>query len=115
MKHFYEERASRAADRFARTDKYKEQCHGVIFLADKLTGTLTENQRQLFIEYEEESNASNANTSCEIYKAGFLDGIALGFIGATHFDEINETYRESFHTGYIPKWAARTTQKSANK
>jgi hypothetical protein len=80
---FYDDRAYDAADSIAGTKEYKE-------LSRK----------------GEDANVV-AMTYNAIYKAGFLDGIALGFVGATHEDEIQKTWGDSFHLGYTEGKAGR--------
>jgi hypothetical protein len=83
LEYFYDDRACDAADSIVRTDEYRELSH------------------------KEEGSAVTAMTYNAIYKAGLLDGIALGFISATHEDEIKETQRGSFHLGYTEGKAGR--------
>jgi hypothetical protein len=102
MNNFYSERASKAADLFVGTKGYGEQVKAVIAHEHEFSAMLTtERQQKLYLELDDENSDLAADINREIYKAGFLDGIALGFIGATHFDEIAATDRESFHAGYV--------------
>jgi hypothetical protein len=81
--YFYDDRAYDAADSIAGTNEYKELSH------------------------KEGDTAAATMTYGAIYKAGFLDGIALGFIGAIHEDEISKARKSSFHLGYTEGKAGR--------
>jgi hypothetical protein len=75
---FYEERASRAGDECARTDEYRTLLRSETRAERELASTLTEGQTRLLDEAEEGINRLAAMTQCAAYKAGLLDGIALG-------------------------------------
>jgi hypothetical protein len=107
MKYFYDERAFDATDSIAGTKEYAKRLNAVISISDKLFSTFTEDQKRLYEEQEDKYGILTDLVHGGIYKAGFLDGIALGIIGATHREEVSETRRAAFHLGYKDGEAAR--------
>jgi hypothetical protein len=99
MKHFYEDRASDAADSITRTEEYTKRLAAIISISNNLDGTLTKEQEQLCLEYKGENSELAVMTSTAAYKAGLLDGIAMGITSATHDDEMKSNRTTAFRVG----------------
>jgi hypothetical protein len=98
--YFYAARVSDAADSIAGTAEYKEQARKELKLFDELKATFTEDQASLFDKWESESSELDCLTQDAIYKAGFLDGIAMGMTSATSERRIQEAEKSAFRLGY---------------
>jgi hypothetical protein len=100
MNYFYEKRASDDTPYFC-MEEYEEHRHSASELSDKLNAMLTDEQWRLYLELDAEITALGAIANRETYKVGLTDGIALGFVGATHNTEIEAARKESFRSEYV--------------
>jgi hypothetical protein len=75
---FYGDRAADAANSIIRTERYKERHGAVCSKIKELHATFTEGQRALFGDYDDANNCAISLAFEAIYKAGLLDGIAIG-------------------------------------
>jgi hypothetical protein len=79
-----------AISSFYGTREHKEQ-HDIEYAKfKKFEASWTAEQGVLYSDWEEERNALDGLEVKAAYKTGFLDGIVLGIIGATHEAEINK-------------------------
>jgi hypothetical protein len=86
--YFYSNRATEAADSIARTEAY-EKWRGIQNkLVKKLISTFSEEQKRVYMEFEDTGGVCAGIVYNAIYKTGFLDGIALGITAATHREQI---------------------------
>jgi hypothetical protein len=97
---FYGDRASEAADAIAGTKRYRDRARKRLELNEALAATLTEGQAGLLDKWESESSELECVAQDAIYKAGFLDGIAMAMTSVTCADRISEAERGHFHLGY---------------
>jgi hypothetical protein len=97
IENFYSDRMSDAISSFYGTREHKEQRDIECAKFKRFEASWTTEQGDLYSDWEEEKNALDCIEAKAAYKTGFLDGIALGIIGATHEDisreEVNDAYR----------------------
>jgi hypothetical protein len=104
---FYGDRAAEAADAVVGTKGYEEQERKALKLLGGLRAASTESQKRLFLEWEHESGELGCIVDDAIYKAGFLDGIAMAMTSAACADRISEAQKSAFHLGYEEGKVAR--------
>jgi hypothetical protein len=107
---FYGDRALEAADAVAGTKWYRDRARKRLELNEALAATLTEVQAGLLDKWESESNELACASDEAIYKAGFLDGIAMAMTSAACADQVREAEKSCFHLGYEEGRAAGASQ-----
>jgi S-adenosylmethionine:diacylglycerol 3-amino-3-carboxypropyl transferase len=100
MNNFYSKRASRAASAVVNMREYRKESERAAKLTEKLSATLTPEQRRLWDELDANDGARASIINREAYKTGLLAGLALGHISATHRRKVDKAGKEMFRLGY---------------
>ena len=74
---FYGDRAADAANSIVRTKSCKKRHGALCAKINELHATFTEEQREMFSDYDDANNRAISLAFEAIYKAGLLDGIAI--------------------------------------
>jgi hypothetical protein len=84
---FYSARTSEAADNLVGTKAYQNLMSIALRDEEKLQDTLSDTQKKLYLKSEASSGEVESLVDEWLYRAGLLDGIALGLTFAAHQDE----------------------------
>jgi hypothetical protein len=106
IENFYGDRAIKAAESIVGTEAQRERRNIEKALMEKLSGTFNDDQKSLYMKLEDAGNVCVGLAYDAIYKAGFLDGIAMGVMGATYRDRVAEARKDDFECGYAEGKAA---------